>query len=47
MAIGGDEGHLVGLEHEQRAVEVVARVFAGDRELRLGNHLREGRALDV
>ena len=46
VAVGGDKRHLLGLQHEQRAIEVVARVLAGDRKLRLGNHLRERGTLD-
>ena len=35
MAVGRHQAHRVGLQHEQRAVQEIARVFAGDRELRL------------
>ncbi len=47
VAVGGHERHRVGLEDELGAVQVVARVFAGDRKLRLGDHLRERLALDA
>ncbi len=41
MAVGGDEAHRVGPQHELRAVQKVARVLAGDRELRLRDHFLE------
>ena len=46
MAVGRDQAHLLGLEHEQRAVEEIPRVLAGDRKLRLGDHFLHGVALE-
>ncbi len=43
MAVGRHQAHRVGLQHEQRAVQEVARVLAGDRELRLRDHLLAAR----
>ncbi len=39
MAVGRHQAHRVRPQDEQRAVEEVARVFAGDRKLRLRDHL--------
>ena len=47
VAVGRHQAHRVGPQDEQRAVEEIARVLAGDRELRLPDHLlaaRRGRA---
>ena len=44
MAVGGDQAHRVGPQHEQRAVQEIPRVFAGDRKLRLRDHLLDGAA---
>ncbi len=35
MPVGRDQTHRVGLLDEERAVQEVPRVFAGDRKLRL------------
>ena len=39
VAIGRDEGHRVRLQDEERAIQKIAGVFAGDGELRLRHHL--------
>ena len=39
MAIGRHQAHRLGLLDEQRAVQEIARVFAGDRKLRFRNHV--------
>ena len=41
MAVGRDEAHRVRPQHEQRAVQKIPRVLAGDRKLRFGDHLFE------
>ena len=43
MAVGGDETHRVGTQHEERAVQEKPRVFTGDRELCLVHHLAQRR----
>jgi hypothetical protein len=48
VAVGGDKAHLRVRQHQQRAVEEVARVFAGDRKARLRDHLPQaGRGQDL
>ena len=44
MTVGGDQAHRIRAKHEQRAVQKIARVFAGDRKLRLRDHFLERRA---
>ena len=39
MAVGRHQRQALRLQHELRAVEEIPRVLAGDRELRLGDHL--------
>ena len=39
MTVGGDQAHRVRPQHELRAVQEIPRVFAGDRKLRLRDHL--------
>ena len=39
MSVGRHQAHAVRLEDEQRAVQVIPRVLAGDREHGLGDHL--------
>ena len=41
VAIRRDEAHRVAAQDEQRAIEEIAGVFAGNRKLRLGDHLLE------
>jgi hypothetical protein len=41
VAVGGDHGHGLGLEHQQSAVERVARLLVGDGEDGLGDHVGE------
>ena len=41
MAVGRDQAHRVGPQHEQRAVQKIPGVLAGDRKLRLRDHLLE------
>ena len=43
VAVGGDHGHGLGLEHQQRAVEGVARLFVGDGEDGLRDHVAQRR----
>ena len=43
MAVGRDQAHRVGPQHEQRAVQEIPRVLAGDRKLRLRDHLLQRR----
>ena len=42
VAVGCDQAHRAGLEHEQRAVQKIARVLPRDRELRLHHHAPQG-----
>ena len=42
VAVGGDHGHGLGLEDEQRAVEGVAGLFIGDGKDDFGDHVAEG-----
>jgi hypothetical protein len=39
VAVGRDEAHPIGAQDEEGAVQEIPRVFAGDRELRLRDHL--------
>ena len=39
MPVGGDHAHFLRPQHQQRAVQEVARVLAGDGELGLRDHL--------
>ena len=39
MAVGRHQAHRIGPQHQERAVEEVARVLSRDRELRLRHHL--------
>jgi hypothetical protein len=39
MPVGRHETHLVRLQDEEGAIQKITGVFAGDRKLRLGDHL--------
>ena len=42
MAVGCNEAHLVGTQHEQRPVEKIPGVLAGNRKLCFRDHLLDG-----
>src|SRR5207237_3293046 len=44
VAVGGDEAHRLWAQHEERAVEKVSRVLAGDGKLCLRHHFLQRRA---
>ena len=41
VPVSRHERHLVRLQHQQRAIQVVARVLAGNRKLRLRDHVAQ------
>ena len=42
MPVGCHQAHDIGLQHEERTIEKVARIFPGDRKLRSCNHVPHG-----